>query len=160
MPFVALTLLAPACGGTSSHVLSAHGVRVAAPDGWSRIGPAQGPVTDPRALLVAGTSGVRAQPSRCSGQSYRVPRSGAAVVVLGWSSVAAAGGAPAPGRAPLGRLVSVHRPFFECFSGRGAGADLLLAGKRYQVRVLVGDGASRDRVRQALAVARSFEPTG
>jgi len=80
------------------------------------------------------------------------------VVVLRWSSVAAAGGSPAPGRAPLERLVSVRRPFFECFSGRGAAADLLLAGKRYQVGVLVGDRATKARVRDALAVARSFEP--
>jgi hypothetical protein len=160
IPLAALTLLASACGGSSDHTIASHGVRVVAPAGWSSIRPAQGLVTDPRTLLVAGTAGVRARPSRCSGQSYGVPRSAAAVVVVGWSSVAAAGAAPPPGRAPLGRLVSVHRPFFECFAGRGAGADLLLAGKRYQVRVLVGDGASKERVRQALEVARSFEPAG
>lgn len=158
-PFVALMLLASACGG-SGHVLAAHGVRLVAPNGWSSIRPAQGPVTDPRTLLVAGTAGVRARPSSCSAQSYRVPSSGAAVVVVGWSSVSAAGGAPRPGRMPLEHLVSVRRPFFECFAGRGAGADLLLAGKRYQVRVLVGDRASKHQVDQALAVARSFKPAG
>ena len=157
-PLIALTLLVSACGGSSGHTLASHGVRVVAPADWSSIRPAQGPVTDPRTLLVAGTAGVRAQPSRCSTLGYRVPSSGAAVVVVGCSSVAAAGGSPPPGRAPLERLVSVHRPSFECFAGRGAGADLLLAGKRYQVRVLIGDRASAKRVRQALAVGRSFAP--
>jgi hypothetical protein len=154
-----VTLLASACGGSSDHVLSSHGVRVVAPEDWRSIHPARGPVTDPRTLLVAGTAGVGARPSRCSTASYRIPSSGAAVVIVGWSSVAAAGGAPRPGRAPLERLVSVHRPVFECFAGRGAAADLLLAGKRYQVGVLVGDRASKHLVDQALAVARSFEPT-
>lgn len=158
MPLLALALTASACGGSGGHVLSAHGVHVVAPAGWASIRPASGPVTDPRTLLVAGTDGVRTQPSRCSGQAYRVPPSGAAVVVLRWSSVVAAGGAPAPGRAPLERLVSVRRPFFECFAGRGAAADLLLAGKRYQVGVLVGDRVTKARVRDALAVARSFDP--
>ena len=158
LPLLPLTLIASACGRSGGHVVSAHGVRVVAPAGWSSIRPAQGPVTDPRTVLVAATDGVRAQPSRCSGRAYRVPPSGAAVVVLRWSSVAAAGGSPAPGRAPLERLDSVRRPFFECFSGRGAAADLLLAGKRYQVGVLVGDRATKARVRDALAVARSFEP--
>jgi transposase len=53
---------------------------------------------------------------------------------------------------------AVRGPFFDCFAGRGAAADLLLAGKRYQVGVLVGDRATKARVRDALAVARSFEP--
>jgi hypothetical protein len=158
MPLLGLTVIASACGGSGGHVLSSHGVHVVAPAGWSSIRPARGPVTDPRTVLVAATDGVRTQPSRCSGQAYRVPPHGAAVVVLRWSSVVAAGGAPAPGRAPLERLVSVRRPFFECFAGRGAAADLLLAGKRYQVRVLVGDRATNARVQDALAVARSFEP--
>lgn len=158
LPLLTLILSAAACGGSGGHVLSSHGVQVVAPGGWSSIRPAQGPVTDPRALLVAGTDGVQAHSSHCAGQAYRVPPAGAAVVVLRWSSVASAGGAPAPGRTPLERLVSVRRPFFECFAGRGAAADLLLAGKRYQVGVLVGDRATKARVRDALAVARSFEP--
>ena len=54
-------------------------------------------------------------------------------------------------------LFAVHRPSFECFSGRGAVADVLLGGKPYQVNVMVGDRASKSRVAEALAVARSFD---
>jgi hypothetical protein len=80
------------------------------------------------------------------------------VVVVGWKSVATAGGGPwEPGRAPLKNLLAVHRPSFDCFSGRGASADVLLAGKPYQVNVMVGDHASKPRVGEALAVARSFD---
>lgn len=157
MPLVALALLVSACDGSSSHVLASHGVRVLVPAGWERVRPA---VTNPRTLLVAGTPGVRPKPSRCTQAAYRIPAAGAMVVVIRWSSVAEAGGAPRPGRAPLRRLVAVTKPTFECFAGRGAVADLLLGGKRYQVGVLVGDRASADRVRQALAVARSFETAG
>src|SRR4051794_41937390 len=158
MPLLALSLIASACGGSGGHVLSSHGVHVVAPGGWSSIRPAQGPVTDPRVLLVAGTDGVRAHSSHCAGQAYRVPPTGAAVVVLRWSSVASAGGAPAPGRAPLERLVSLRRPLFECFAGRGAAADPLPAGKRYQGGVLGGRRANKGRVRGAPAGAPVFPP--
>jgi len=117
-------------------------------------------VDDPRTLLAVGTRAVRAKPSPCTQAAYRIPEADAVVVVISWSSAAAAGGAPPPGREPLQRLTAVRRPSFECFNGRGAAADLLLAGRRYQVGVLVGDRASAERVRQALAVARSFEPAG
>src|SRR3954470_23629638 len=109
MPLLALSVIASACGGSGGHVLSSHGVHVVAPGGWSSIRPAHGPVTDPRALLVAGPDGVQAHSSHCAGQAYRVPPAGAAVVVLRWSSVSSAGGAPAPGRAPLERLLPLPR---------------------------------------------------
>jgi len=160
MLFVALTLLASACGGGSKHVISAHGVRMTVPDGWTRLRPGPDHVDDPRTLLVVGTTGVRATPSSCASPVYRLPTSGAAVAVVGWSSIASAGGAPPPGRAPLSGLVAVRKGTFECFTGRAAGVDLLLAGKRYQLRVLVGDRASKHQVSQALEVARSFEPAG
>jgi hypothetical protein len=152
-----LAALAAGCG-RHTHVVSANGARLTVPGGWSQVRPAASTVTDPRAVLVVGTAGVRPRPSDCQQAAYRIPSGGAVVVVLGWSSVAAAGGAPKPGPAPLRQLVSVTRPSFECFSGRGATADLLLAGKRYQVGVLVGDRATKARVQDALAVARSFGP--
>ncbi len=74
-----------------------------------------------------------------------------------WRSVASAGGGTlAPGRAPLAKLRSVRRPSFECFSGSGAAAQVLLGGHPYQVNVMVGEGAANQRVAVALAVARSF----
>ncbi len=79
------------------------------------------------------------------------------VLVVGWKSVASAGGgASKPGRAPLKALVAVHEHTFECFPGRGAAADVVLGGKPFQVNVLIGDHASKLRVAEALAVARSF----
>lgn len=145
-----------AAGG--SRIISAHGVRFTVPPGWQRVKAASdGPVTDPRTLLVVGTAGVRPRASQCQIAAYRIPPAAAVVVVVGWSSVAAAGGgSPRPGRAPLEKLIAVRRPSFECFSGRGAAADVLLGGKPYQVNVLVGSRASRQRVAQALAVGRSF----
>ena len=159
VPLLATMLFASGCGASGDHVVAANGVRFTVPRGWDRVrsGPDR---VEPRTLLAVGTAGVRATPSPCASTLYRLPRAGAAVAVVGWSSIASAGGAPRPGRAPLARLVAVRRRTFECFAGRGAAADLLLAGKRYQVRVLVGDGASADRVRQALAAARSFEAVG
>ena len=157
---VALAFLASACGRSSKHVFSGHGVRLTVPDGWARLRPGPDHVDDPRTLLAVGTRGVRVTPSSCASPVYDPPSSGAAVAVVGWSSVASAGGAPPPGRAPLGRLVAVRKGTFECFTGRAAAVDLLLAGKRYQLRVLVGDRASGHQISQALEVARSFEPVG
>jgi hypothetical protein len=154
---LALTSLARASG--PRRTVAAKGVRVVVSAGWQRVPAAPaGAVTDPRTLLVVGTAGVRPRPSRCQIAAYRLPPAGAAVVVVGWRSVASSGGGPwRPGRGPLRKLVSVHRPSFECFSGRGAVADVLLGGKPYQVNVLVGDRASKRRVAAALATARSFD---
>ncbi len=158
LPVVCVGIFVAGCGGSGNHVVSANGAALTVPGGWQRLNPAGTNVSDPRTLLVVGTDGARPKQSRCSQAAYELPGSGAVVVVLRWSTVAAAGGAPEPGRAPLTRLASVVKPSFECFAGRGAAADLLLAGKRYQVAVLVGDRATKARVRDALAVARSFEP--
>jgi hypothetical protein len=151
--------LAVACG--SDRTVSAHGVRFVVPSGWHQVRAASdGPVTDPRTLLVVGTTGVQPKASQCQIAAYRVPASGAVVVVVGWTSVASAGGgAPKPGRALLEKLRAVHRPSFECFAGRGAAAEALLAGKPYQVSVMVGDRASKRRIEEALAVGRSFDLT-
>jgi hypothetical protein len=148
-----------AVGCSSERSISSHGVRLVVPRIWHRIESATGgSVTDPQTLLVVGTAGVRPKTSRCQIAAYRLPPDGAVVVIVGWKSVVTAGGAPwKPGRAPLKNLLAVHRPSFECFSGRGAVADVLLAGKPYQVNVMVGDRASKPRVAEALAVARSFD---
>jgi hypothetical protein len=152
-----LTSVAPGCRG--ARTVAAHGVRFAVPAGWQRIEAAPaGPVTDPRTLLVVGTAGVRPRASRCEIAAYRIPAGGAVVVVVGWKSVASAGGgASKPGRAQLEQLVSVHRPSFECFSGRGAVANVLLGGTPYQVNVMVDVRASKRRIAEALTVARSFD---
>jgi hypothetical protein len=138
-------------------IVSGHGVRLTVPSGWQRLQAANpGPVTDPQTLLVVGTAGARPRASQCQIASYRVPHGGAVVVVVGWSSLSE-GGPQRPGRWPLKALTSVRRPSFECFAGRGAAAYLVLRRRGYQVNVMVGDRASRQRVQQALAVGRSFE---
>lgn len=150
-----------AAASSSGRIISSHGVRFVVPLGWQRIEAASDrPVTDPRTLLVVGTAGVRPRASRCQIAAYSIPAAGAVVVVVGWKSVATAGGRapkPKPGRAPLKKLVAVDRPSFECFSGRGAVAQVLIGGKPYPVNVMVGDRASKRRVADALAVARSFD---
>jgi len=157
-----LAPLAAASRTRSDRVIVANGVRLVVPSGWQRVPPASpGPVTDPRTVLVVGTAGTSPRSprsSKCQIAAYRLPPAGAVVVIVRWQSTASAGGAPwTPGRAPLAKLRSVHRPSFECFSGRGAAADLLLGGHPYQVNVLVGDRASPERVAAALAVGRSFD---
>jgi hypothetical protein len=157
---VGLVLASLGIAGSGGRIIASHGVRVTVPAaGWHRIRAASpGPVTDPRTLLVVGTQGVRPRASHCQIAAYRIPPAAAVIVVVGWTSVANAGGsAPKPGRAPLKRLVAVHEPSFECFSGRGAAAQVLLTGKPFQINVMVGDRASKRRVAQALRVARSFD---
>ena len=123
------------------------------PNGWSRVAAADdGPVTDPRTLMVVGTTGVVARSTRCQIAAYRVPARGAVVVIVGWAGDALT----KPGRAPLARLTAVRQPSFECFAGRGAAASLVLGDKAYQVNVLVGDRVATQRIAQALAVGRSF----
>ena len=153
-----LALLLGGCGGAGIRVIAAQGVRLTVPAGWQAVSPASaGPVTDPRTLLVVGTAGVHPKASHCEIAAYRIPAEAAVVVVIGWTTVAAGGRPTPPGRAPLKALVAVRRPSFECFAGRGAVAQVLFGGSLYQVNVLVGERCPARRVRQALAVARSFD---
>jgi len=140
--------------------IRAHGVVLTLPAGWHRVASAgDGPVTDPRTLLVVGTAGARPKPTQCQIAAYGVPRQAAVVVVVGWKTATSGGGRMKPGRWPLGKLTSVRRPSFECFAGRGAAASLALSGKAYQVNVMVGDSASAQTIAKALAVGRSFRLT-
>jgi hypothetical protein len=156
---VSLALAAGASATGSLRVVSAHGVRVRVPAGWHRLGPTPSSIDDPRTLLVVGTVGVRWNlKSVCQIASYRVPATGAVVVIVGWKSATSGGGAgTSTGRAPLEKLVRVSRPSFECYAGRGAAAGLTLGRKAYQVNVMVGDRASKAQVIEALASARSFD---
>jgi hypothetical protein len=61
-------------------VISANGVQVWAPAGWHRVASAgDGPVTDPRTLVVVGTAGVRPYLTQCQIAAYRIPPAGAVV---------------------------------------------------------------------------------
>ena len=153
---VVLTITSVA-SGSNGKTIYAHGVELTLPAGWHRVTSAgDGPVTDPRTLLVVGTAGARPKPTQCQIAAYRVPPQGAVVVVVGWKTATSGGGRMKPGRWPLGKLTSVRRPSFVCFAGRGAAASLALSGKAYQVNVMVGDSASAQEVAEALAVGRSF----
>jgi hypothetical protein len=138
--------------------ISANGVQVRAPAGWHRVAPAgDGPVTDPRTLLVVGTSGVRPHLTQCQIAAYRIPARGAVVVIVGWRG---ANGDTEVGTKELARLTAVKRSVFECFQGRGAVATVVLRRREYQVNVMVGARASKRRIGEALAVARSFALKG
>jgi hypothetical protein len=148
----------PVAVADSHQAIRANGVTLTVPAGWHRVASAgDGFVTDPRTLLVAGTSGVAPKSTQCQIAAYRVPADGAVVVIVGWKTATSGGGRIKPGRWPLKKLTSVKRPsFFECFAGRGAVASLALAGRAYQVSVMVGNLASAQHIAEALAVARSF----
>ena len=153
---IATSTLALACG--SERVVHGHGVLMVVPQGWETIRAANdAPVSDPETLLVIGTARVRPKASRCHIAAYHLPPAGAVVVVIGWKRRALSGAqGQKQGRWPLEQL-ALRRPTFECFSGRGAVASLVLGGRAYQVNVLVGDRASQERVGEALAAARSFD---
>jgi hypothetical protein len=163
MLVVTLVFASTAVAVSTGRIISAGGVRCVVPLGWQRVRPADpGPVTDPSTLLVVGTAGVlpkpKPTPSRCEIAKYQLPPTGAVVVVFGWKRLSDSGAqGQKPGRWPLNAMVAVRRGVFECFSGRGAGATLTLGGKAYQVNVMVGDRASKQRVANALAVGRSFD---
>jgi hypothetical protein len=135
--------------------LKANGAVVRAPSGWALVEPAEpGAVVDPRTVLVAGTDGTVARKSECQVAAYRVPADGAVVVVLRWSGKAADG--VDTDRSTLADM-KLRRPYFECFDGRGASAQVALRGRAYQVNLLVGDRATTKTVQNALAVARSLD---
>jgi hypothetical protein len=97
---------------------------------------------------------VKAKRTQCQIGTYRVPPTGAVVAVVAWKGTN--GDKRPPSRKPLDQLKAVTPAFFECFSGRGAAAALVLGRRRYQVNVMVGDSASKQRIADALAVGRSF----
>jgi hypothetical protein len=150
----ALAVCGAAWASNGSGLLEVSGVSIRVPDGWSRTAAAVDAVTDPRTLLVVGTEGVQARRSSCQVSAYKVPADGAAVVVIGWRGKATA--AISRDRAVLGAL-RLRRPYFECWAGRGASAQIALHERAYQVNVLVGDQASPEVVADALRAARSFD---
>jgi hypothetical protein len=158
MGLLVLLVVARTAAASPIRTIAAHGVRVDVPRSWHRVAPApDGAVSDPRTLLVVGSVGVRARLSQCQIAAYRIPPAGAVVVVVGWKSLTSGGGGHlTPGRRPLEQLRTVGRPSFECFSGRGAAAQVVLRGKAYQVNVMVGERATMGQIAEALAVARSF----
>jgi hypothetical protein len=158
MPILGLFLASLAVAGGSGRIISSHGVHVVAPSGWHRVRSAGGGnVIDPRTLLVVGTAAVAPRSSSCQIAAYRVQPRGAVVVAVGWRTATSSDGNLKPSRTPLKKLVDVSRPSFECFSGRGAAAQVALGGKAYQVNVMVGDYTSPKVIAEALAVARSFD---
>lgn len=131
-------------------VVKAGGVQLDVPDGWAKVDRAGEPAgSDPRTLLVVGTKGARPIPTRCQVASYRVPDDGAVVVVIGWGDAYL--------DKPRLELTKLRKPTFACFDGRGAMGQVTRKGRDYQVSVMVGDDASAQTIREALAVARSFD---
>lgn len=153
-----LAFVSVASASGIGHTIQGDGVRVNAPASWRSIqGLGESALTDPRTVLVVGTKGVSpSYTSACQIAAYRVPLSGAVVVVVRWRTLTSGGGKPTSGRAPLATLTRVSRPSFECFQGRGAAAQLALGKHAYQVNVMVGNRATPTTVAQALQVARSF----
>jgi hypothetical protein len=155
---VPLALVPAVHAGTSSRTVSADGVQLRIPDGWRRVQTASdGPVVDPKTVLVVGSRGARPRPSRCQIAAYRVPPSGAVVVVVRWRTPTSGGARSPRSREPL-RNVVLDDGGFECWPAHRAGvAQLTLGGHAYQVNVLVGDRAPSPVVRDALGVVRSFD---
>lgn len=147
-----------AAAAAGAGTVSAGGVEVRVAPGWSRVAPAgSGTTRDYRTVLVAGTKGVIARASKCQVAAYRIPAEGAAVVVLARRDNGVDG--VARDRRELNAM-RLRQAIFECWDGRGAVAQIALAGDVYQVNVLVGDDASPATAAAALAAARSLDSAG
>ena len=148
---VAFALAASALGGLSADVARGGGVELTIPVGWAKVQPSRESVTaDPQTLLVVGTEGARAVDSECQVSSYRVPPTGAVIVVIGWrDSIGTSGFLPLSG-------MKLRRGTFECFAGRGAVAQLTRRNRDFQVNVMVGDRAEPETIADALEAARSI----
>jgi hypothetical protein len=86
-----------AVAGGTDRVITSHGVRLAVPPGWQRVQSAgDGPVIDPRTLLVVGTAGVHPKASQCQIAAYHIPSGGAVVVIVGWKTATSGGGGFGP----------------------------------------------------------------
>jgi hypothetical protein len=148
---LAVGLLAAASAAATGDTVRGGGVELTLPDGWSRIQPAaQSPTDDPRTVVVIGTDGVRAFDGDCRVSTYRVPADGAVVVVIGWREPTGVSSF-----LPLSSL-KLRRGTFQCFSDRGAVAQVNRRGLDYQVNVMVGDRASQETIDAALDAARSI----
>lgn len=149
---VAVAALAVNAGAAlSAEVARGGGVELTLPVGWAKVTPVrETAVVDPQTLLVIGTEGVRSIDTECQVSSYRVPPTGAVVVVIGWrDSVGQGGFLPLSG-------MKLRRGTFECFAGRGAVAQLTRKNRDFQVNVMVGDRAEPETIADALEAARSF----
>jgi hypothetical protein len=148
---IAALTLASVATGALLETVRGGGVELGLPADWAKVPPAKASTAgDPQTLLVVGTDGVRATESDCLVSSYRVPATGAVVVVIGWRD--AVGNS---GFLPLSAL-RLRRGTFECFAGRGAVAQVTRRNRDFQINVMVGDRASAETVEDALATARSF----
>jgi hypothetical protein len=146
---VALAASASVALAADPSIVKAGGVQLELPEGWAKVDRANEPgASDPRTLLVVGTKGARPVATPCQVASYRVPDDGAVVVVVGWSAAYL--------DKPKLELSKLRKPTFACFDGRGAVGQVTRKGRDYQVSVMVGDNASAETIRDALAVARSF----
>ena len=127
------------------------GVELDVPAGWEKVTPARAPVgAEPQTLLVIGTDGVRAVETDCQVSSYRVPSTGAVVVIIGWRDAAGTSGF-----LPLSAM-KLRRGTFECFAGRGAVAQVTRRNRDFQINVMVGDRAAAETIEHAFEAARSF----
>ena len=148
----ALAALAVGAGAElSAEVARGGGVELTLPVGWAKVTPVREAAgADPQTLLVIGTEAVRAAETDCQVSSYRVPATGAVVVVIGWRDTVGQAGF-----LPLSAL-KLRRGTFECFAGRGAVAQLARRNRDFQVNVMVGDRAEPETIADALEAARSF----
>jgi len=150
---LSVLLVAATANAAIRRPVTAAGVSVRVPAGWSRIALGSQSGT-PRRILVVGTAGVRpASATRCRLAAYRIPRGGAAVVI------AAQPVSGRPGGVENGialRRLRLGRGRLQCYPELGGFVSLHLGTRRFQVAVLADGGAGIGRIADALAVARSF----
>ena len=85
------TIRIQAVGGSrmaSEGVIARNGVTLHAAQTWNLIAPGDAGIVDPTTVLVAGSPGARPLPNaRCQIAAYRVPPTGAVVVVVRWRTI-------------------------------------------------------------------------
>ena len=154
---IVVAMVSSAFAAAGPTTIAGNGVKISVPAGWHRVEPAPTAITDPVTVLVVGTHGLRPRLVPCEVSAYRIPRAGAAIVVVRWRTETSGGGRPPRSRRPLFHVV-LDALGFECRPNhRGGAVELSLGRHAYQVNVLIGDGASQRTVDQALGIVRTFD---
>lgn len=149
---VVLAFTSVASGG-GGRTVRAQGVALTMPAGWHGVASAgDGPVTDPRTLLVVGTVRVAPKPSQCQIAAYRVPAHGAVVVIVGWKDRDERRRSDEPGALAAKEADLREARELRVLRGTGGSCVACPRWKAYQVNVMVGNSTPAQQIAEALAI--------
>jgi hypothetical protein len=132
--------------------LTARGVSLAIPPAWREVPPLQPRRIDREAVLTVGSGGVRPGKPSCAFGNFLIPSTGAAVIVIATPQFPA----PRLSLSAAARALVLRTGKVECwYQHRGGAVFGHIAGRAYELAILVGDAATRPQVELARRVAES-----